>query len=367
VSKYSHLVANALTSDGHKVIVIAQLGAARQPDARYDQVEVWSPGFSSFLSIAKFVERMRAKHIIVQHEFFMYGKLRANLSFLIFLLQSRRLGASVVTTMYHAMTRSELEEILVGGEYTGSSLIPLFVGVVRLFNMLVAVLGTRALVCHAASVSAFPKFVRRRVSVIPLIAPTGSARTSAAEIARVKDSYNLGDDYALSFGFLSRYKGIELIVEAAEAIGNSRRFVIVSGKNVRQADKTQYLTYYYGLKRRAEAAGILWIDYVPEADVEPIFAGAGLLVLPYVSFHGSSGPLSTGATLGVPTLVTRVMRIDEFASVSIPSTGAGVALGVTKFFSDESYSLAVRRAGEKYLETRSGRAVSAAYSRALFQ
>jgi len=50
-----HSLANSLSESGRRVLVVAQRGAWRNPSAKYEQAEVWQPGYGCFSSIYRFL------------------------------------------------------------------------------------------------------------------------------------------------------------------------------------------------------------------------------------------------------------------------------------------------------------------------
>jgi glycosyltransferase involved in cell wall biosynthesis len=358
-----HSLANSLSESGRRVLVVAQRGAWRNPSAKYEQAEVWQPGYGCFSSIYRFLIKKRARRVGIQHEMFMYGKLRVNALFLIFLVMCRLSGIRIVTTLHHALPNAEVRRILAEGAYTRRELIPVLLLGYRFFNFSVKLLSSALILPYETGGSVFARSERVRVSSVPLVAVR--TRVEGSEIERVRTKYSLPENYVLSFGFLSKYKGVEHVIAAAQALSDRIPFAAVAGRNVRQAVEPDYLRYYERLRAQATRAGVRWLDYIPEMDMEPVLKGCRLLVLPYVAFHGASGTLTTGASLGVPILVSRVMEVPEFSEVAIEPSAASLTSAIERFLNDPAYAVAVLQASRRYRLSHSTEIVTRGYASAL--
>lgn len=128
----------------------------------------------------------------------------------------------------------------------------------------------------------------------------------------------------LAIGHWGTYKRLETLMEAfpfvLENIPNAK--LIIAGANHHTK------AGYWESIREAQPAylPIEFRGYVPEDDIPELFQGTSVLVLPYDSATGSSGPAHQACEYGVPIVCAdigdfRDMAIDEDMAVSFYETG----------------------------------------------
>ena len=128
----------------------------------------------------------------------------------------------------------------------------------------------------------------------------------------------------LAIGHWGTYKRLETLMEAFPAvlkkIPNAK--LIVAGANHHTKSG------YWESIRQAQPAGlpIEFRGYVPEEDIPELFRTTSVLVLPYDSATGSSGPAHQACEYGVPIVCAdiadlREMAVDEDMAASFYKTG----------------------------------------------
>ena len=115
--------------------------------------------------------------------------------------------------------------------------------------------------------------------------------------------------YLLFFGFIRKYKGLDLAIRAmAEPELLKRNLkLIVAGEFYE--DENPYLDLISELKLNDRI--ILRTDFIPDEEVSKYFSAADLLVLPYRS-STQSGVTQIAAHFNKPVVVTRVGGLPEF-------------------------------------------------------
>lgn len=128
----------------------------------------------------------------------------------------------------------------------------------------------------------------------------------------------------LAFGHWGTYKRLETLMEAfpavLEKIPNAR--LIVGGGNHPMAPN------YWQSVRDAQPKHlpIEFLGYVPSKDVAELFRSSSILVMPYDSSTGSSGPAHQACEYGVPIVCAdipdfRCMAADDDMAISFYKTG----------------------------------------------
>ena len=361
ISRFIHFIASGIVERGIVVDVLSQRGAFDVPSAAYEQITTWHPSQRALFDIFMMLLRRKSKFVNLHHEVFLFGKLRTNAYLLVFLLAARLRGMRIVTTMHHALDVASIRQAISADEHSHRALTPVFALASHLFNGFVALLSYRVSVHKKESLEAFHPWVRRRVAVIPLVIEREDV--DARDIDRVREKYALPERFVLAFGFISRYKGIEQLLDAYAFHYPSTPLVIVGSRNVRLSRQEDYGRYYDALRTRAEKLGLHWLEYIPEADVGPMFEAASAAVMSYTHHHAVSGPLSIAAAHGTPSIVSRVLALEEFVGLDCVPSAPEIAKAIARLDADPKYVEDLRGAVFTYAALRSTKAVASAYVR----
>lgn len=114
--------------------------------------------------------------------------------------------------------------------------------------------------------------------------------------------------YALFFGFIRAYKGLDLLLQAFadERLRNSNTKLIVAGEFY--SDSTPYLELIKQLKLEDQV--ILRTDFIPDNDVNQYFSAADIITQPYKTAT-QSGVTQVAFHFEKPMLVTNVGGLAE--------------------------------------------------------
>ncbi len=156
-----------------------------------------------------------------------------------------------------------------------------------------------------------------------LFSPHPMFENYGERIDRMKACANLGLDpakrYALFFGLIRDYKGLDLLLEAWRRLRQqgelSEYRLLVAGEFY--TDKSPYIKQINGAELKD--CIILHDRFIPDEEVKNYFSAADFLVLPYKTAT-QSGVTQIAYKFNLPTLVTRVGGLAEI----IPDGKAGI-------------------------------------------
>ena len=116
--------------------------------------------------------------------------------------------------------------------------------------------------------------------------------------------------YVLCFGYLSHYKGSDIIVKAFKKtlrVGNKRvRLILAGGENPTQGQKYHYKRFYKNLYKAIDNnPNIIHTGFVPDTRVKTYYSATDLAIFPYRTFMSASGPLSLAIAYKKPFLVSK--------------------------------------------------------------
>ena len=187
-------------------------------------------------------------------------------------------------------------------------------------------MATRTLLrAHSVSVllSDYRRTLRQKYAAENILVGTHG---TFAEIPRAPDLSKRGNPHLriLAFGNWGTYKRLERLMEAfpavLEKIPNAR--LIVAGGNHPAA------AGYWESIRETQPPGlpIEFLGYIPQKDVPKLFRTSSLLVMPYDSSTGSSGPAHQACEYGVPIVCAdipdfRCMATDDDMAIVFYKAG----------------------------------------------
>lgn len=150
---------------------------------------------------------------------------------------------------------------------------------------------------------------RERVEVIPLGL---ELRTRSDGRSEARARLDLHEDRLvfLFFGYLTRYKGIRILLRAFRRHRERHPesiLLVGGGKPTRMEGRADYERFWADLNRIAEEIGpdgVRMLGYVESGVTTDLFAAGDLLCMPYRVHMSSSGPLVTGASWGLPMMLS---------------------------------------------------------------
>lgn len=165
-------------------------------------------------------------------------------------------------------------------------------------------------------------FKRRLVRLLPnreivtLTIPVEHQRSKMGKLlARRRLGLPATKPVIMAFGFLSSYKGTDLLVSAFNAWTerqkkrNPMTLVLAGGPAHSLAGRPHYQTWYERLLGMIKSnCAIRMTGFVPEKDISMYFAAADMVVLPYRGIMGASGVLTHILSYGKPFMVNSAMK-----------------------------------------------------------
>lgn len=191
-----------------------------------------------------------------------------------------------------------------------------------------------------------PEVPVRRLSIVPLGVDTGFRPATAEEVSSLRRRVGIDRDYILFVGTLEPRKNLATLVRAyamAVARGRYKADLVLAG---------QWGWHTAPLKSELRAlppgCRVHLLDYVPEADLPPLYSGARLFVYPSIEEGFGLPPLEAMAC-GVPVVSSDRSSMPEVlgdaARLVDPRDEAGLADAICDILNDERQFAALRRAG----------------------
>jgi glycosyltransferase involved in cell wall biosynthesis len=303
VASYTANLAHALADAGANVTVVAPRlaeganGAYDEPDDFTDgPVTVqrrYDLGPTALPRAASAAANVGADVVHLQWELFLYGGPMALPGLAPALVELRRSGRPLVTTMHQVLDPASIDRRTTALHRVGvpASLARLGIGSVQ-----------RA-IAAASNVTVVHEEPFRKLVAGSTMIPHGVESPESGDRAAARRRLGLDDRLVVTcFGFLAPYKGLELAADAAALVGPDVHMVFAGGSHPR-------LTvdggdgYLDDLKRRSGDAAT-YTGWVADDDVATWFAATDVALFPYPKPFSASGALALALAHDTPVLMS---------------------------------------------------------------
>ncbi len=306
----------------------------------------------------------KIKRVLFEFEFAAYGDLFTT-GAIPFLLSLLKLSGKTVTTVLHQVVQN-LNEL---SSHTGLGQKEIqkkiFDQGLRFFYQVITVLSDTIITLEPALADRLSQITgRKNIIAIPhgLFLQKSLARSTAVRNLSLSPK-NL---YVLAFGYLSQYKGSDLIVKAFEkpikVNGQTVKLILAGGESPTQGQKAHYRGYYKRLYEAIDSnPNIIHTGFVPDSRISSFFSACDLTVFPYRAFMSASGPVSLALAYQKPILTSN--KLASYGQFHFANNRNSIRIAISKLLSNknalknclkQSEDMAFARnfanQGEKYLQ-----------------
>jgi len=283
------------SKDRKKIVVLAQENRVKHVKIWKD-VEIhysWSSRFPIFpITVLREIFKIKPKTVNIQHELFAYGSALNNFSLVIVEAICRLAGINVVITLHSAIPLKIVDKNFI--KVNSIKILPVILrlSIVIIFKSLC--LFANKVIVHDLQIKKILtddyKIRAGKIEIIPLF--MFKFEGSRKKINETKKSNNF-----LFFGFLTWYKGLETLVDAANLIKLDKdniNITIAGSIPKRFSGNIIYNDWLQKLRAKSKKnAHLIWnIDYIPAENIRLFFDQAFAVLLPYEFHLSSSGPLT---------------------------------------------------------------------------
>jgi len=288
------------------------------PDRYIDQgikvYRIFDKEISYFFKIFQALRRIKPDVVHIQHEYFLYGGPFFASLFHLLVLLSRMASRKVVVTLHGVIPLNLLKDSKFRREngIVGPSWL-LKVGlwvVTKLTTLLTHIVIVHEPFLKNCLVSDYG-VDKERIKMIP----HGVENVELIPQDEAMKKLGLqGKKTILFFGYLTGYKGLEILIEAYRWVANwtNRTILIIAGgEHPRLKHKLWYQQWLNQLIRKAERVRqelrgrgeILFTGYMPEENIPIYYSAADLITLPYTVRISASGPEALAIAFSKPVIL----------------------------------------------------------------
>jgi glycosyltransferase involved in cell wall biosynthesis len=277
------------------------------PSYKVDSLRFFADLFSAILKFSQI------KNVLVQFEFSIFGGKRMIPQFLALLLLLKLSGKSLKITFHQVVCDlgSLSGHLAIGKRGLKTSLLNSFL---HTFYKISGFLSDKVFVHDTDSVGQLGKFVDRgKIEVIPHgVKVTGDFGRNF--VASAKKHFRVDTKTKLIgiFGYCSWYKGTDWLIENFTKFASNNpdlkvKLLVAGGESPTLRGTLAYKKYHKRLKKVIKRANgnIIYTGFIPEKDVEEVFAACDLMVFPYRTKMSASGAFSLCVGYRKPFIASR--------------------------------------------------------------
>jgi glycosyltransferase involved in cell wall biosynthesis len=314
VATYTRYLVDQLIKNEENLIVLADKLNCSEKEPDY-VIRCWDKNWKYPFQIIKEVSKRKINIVHIQQELNIFGgkETALLLPLLIFLLRLKRI--KVIITFHGVIPLNEVtNEFLEENGYTGNPILLSF-GLKLLYSLIG--LFSNKIIVHEPKFKDYLKYylinlnkvivIKHGVKEMKQLIPKSIARKKLG----VKNKYTF-----LYFGYITGYKGLELIIKTLKDLEDDDfNFLIIGSRHPRLKNNPAYIKYYVSIKKYFEKdKRCKFFDYAKEEEVNYYFRAADCAIFPYTVQMSSSGPMAlaiANETLCIASEVFKGVLIDE--------------------------------------------------------
>jgi len=160
-----------------------------------------------------------------------------------------------------------------------------------------------------------------------------------------KNKLNIRNEkIVLFFGYLSRYKGIELLLDSYNYLNRKDTlYIIAGGVHPRLKDDYDYKNYIKSLKHKSDKKNIIFSGFVKEENISLYFSAADIIIFPYTIVMSSSGPMALAIAYEKPFLASSSYKNVLKNELIFNKNPKDLAVKINEFFNSEELDSEIKQ------------------------
>jgi glycosyltransferase involved in cell wall biosynthesis len=316
VASYSRIIVDSLADLKIPQVILCDIENIPEEyeENNYLVRRCFNCSINGMFSMLKSAIKESSKIFHIQQEVFLYGGLVTAYLLAINVTILRLCRRKIIVTVHGVV---DLNSINISFIRRNNSSFPPFIvrqGLLILFKIL----------CHSANVIIVHEdvFAKRleaeygvtedKIHVIPHILQ--KLQKIEKHVARKKLNLPVNTTIFLFIGYLTGYKGIDLLLEGVAAFfakGGNGFLIIGAGLHPKHANSQEYIKEYQSYQKKALALlgdRARWVGFIPEEELACYYGAADATLFPYLDFLGSSGPMTLSIAYDRPFLASNILQ-----------------------------------------------------------
>ena len=329
VSTYTKNLFDAFDSSSFELVFLAQKSS--RPYPRIGNAKIvgcWAIGLWYPFQIFKSLCRYKPSVVHVQHEYFIFGSAMSSAIFPLLSVFSRFLRTKFVITLHGVVNPVEIRDpelSSVGNESLKG--IPKSVSQIGLLliTKLFLLNSDKVVLMNQTHSDVLVREYHCSKEKIVLI-PHGIPRCVVIDKDSAKKQLGFsGKKVVLYFGYLTKYKGIDILIKAFNQIDNPNSVLIIGGSvHPRLKNELEYKKYFDSItKLISENSRIKLVGFIPDDVLSTYVSAADIVVFPYIASFSTGGPMNITLGHHKPVIASKVSSFsDVLPKMAVFKTGS---------------------------------------------
>jgi glycosyltransferase involved in cell wall biosynthesis len=373
VSTYTKNLIEAIDLTKFKIIILSkknrEVSVLKKEKSFANEVDVipcWNAGIRYPFQIFKALCRYKPKIVHIQHEYFIFGGAFSAALFPFFILLTKSLDLKVIVTFHGIVNPAEIRDPELGS--IGNENLK---GMPRLLSQMALLLITRLITDNSDRIIVMNN-THKNVLIqeyhcspqkITLI-PHGVPQCKQIDQDTAKKKLGLeGLKVALYFGYITKYKGIDILVKAFKNIESSNSLLVIGGApHPRLKSDPDYKKFWDSINREiSEDKRIKFVGFIPEGLLSDYISASDIVVFPYLASFSTGGPMNITLGHHKPIIASRVSSFsDVLPKSAIFKTGSvsDLSMILKKALNDDCFNLELSKLTGNIADDRSWKQVA---------
>lgn len=288
----------------------------------------WTSGFLYPFHIFKALCLYKPQIVHIQHEYFIFGKAFSAAMFPLLMVLTKFLDAKVIVTLHGIVNPAEVKDPELGSigneNLKGMPRALANIGLL-LITRLITDNSDKIIVMNNTHKNVLVKQYHcsaKKIALIPHGVPEG--KPMAQDLA--KKQLGLDDlKVVLYFGYITKYKGIDILIKAFKKIEDQNTVLIIGGSpHPRLRDDINYKKFWNSITEEISAdKRIRLVGFIPDDLISTYISASDIVVFPYVASFSTGGPMNITLGYRKPIIASKVSSFsDDLPESAVFKTGS---------------------------------------------
>ena len=319
VGSYTKNLVEAIKGNTTKIFIFSNKNSDTPLTSQDDNIVVnycWDMGSIKYpIQIIRNIFFNKREHIDlfhIQYEVFLYGGALSIVTFPLLLMFLKLCRIPILVTIHQVVPITKLDEKFLAMLGVSGSTGLLKLGLLVLLKFIVFL--SDGVIVHE---SLFKKvliddYKCNQSSKIHVVHHGVEEHVISIDKNKAKAFLNIQKkNVILFFGYISRYKGLEVLIDSFKYLdADDYVLIIAGGAHPRLKKDIAYEDYNTSLKKRASESQreIIFTGFVPEDKISYYFSSADIVIFPYTVIMSSSGPMALAIAYEIPFLASESFK-----------------------------------------------------------
>jgi glycosyltransferase involved in cell wall biosynthesis len=354
VSTYTQSLIDSFDLSNMRITVLSQVTENKdthelKPPAnrKIKVIPCWSSSLLYPFQLFKALCRHKPNLVHVQHEYFIFGGAFSASLFPIFLMLTKLLNTRVIVTLHGIVNPAEIRDPELGS--VGDENLK---GMPRLLSHIGLLLITRLITKNSDKIIVMNN-THKRVLIQEyhcspekiMLIPHGIPQCQPIPLDTAKETLGFnGSKVILYFGYMTKYKGIDILIKAFERVKHPNSLLILGGgPHPRLKNDPEYKKFWNSINSEAiQDNRIKFVGFIPNELLPTYISAADLVVFPYVASFSTGGPMNITLGYHKPIVASRMSSFsDSLPNSAIFKTGSvnDLCIILEKALDNEQFTL----------------------------